>query len=190
MEMEHCKVSALAMTKTHIPDSGEMVLDESKVYTMVFSRRQDGSTREEVTLVLAPHAKAALRCYQAVSSRILTCEFLTKVGPFLVVLVYAPTDQSGTEDKDLFYSDLESVTTNANGLIIVMGDFNAAKSVEGVVGPHGLCKKTNDNGERLVSFTSSNDLTITDSLFPHKLIHQASWYPQNSRAQPSLKDYV
>ena len=107
-----------------------------------------------------------------------------------MVVVYAPTYQSGTEEKDRFYLDLESVTTNANGLIIVMGDFNAAisDSVEGVVGPHGLCKKTNDNGERLVFFTSSNDLTITDSLFPHKLIHQASWYPPNSRAQPSLKD--
>ena len=86
------------MTETHIPDSGEMVLDESKGYTMVFYGRQDGSTREGVGLALAPHAKAALRCYQAVSSRILTGEFLTKVGPLLVVVAYAPTDQSSTED--------------------------------------------------------------------------------------------
>ena len=104
--------------------------------------------------------------------------------------MYAPTDQSSTEDKDLFYSDLESVTTNVNGLVIVMGDFHAANSdsVEGVVGHHGLSRRTKDNGERLVSFASSNDLTI--SLFPHKRIHQASWYPPNPRAQPSLKDYV
>ena len=169
MEMECHKVSVLAGTKTHIPDSGEMVLDESKGYTMVFFTRQDGSTREGVRLTLAPHAKAALRCYQAVSSRILTGEFLTKVGPLLMVVVYAPTDQSSTEDKDLFYSDLESVTTNANGLVIVMGDFNAAISdcVEGMVGPHGLSRRTNDNGETLVSFASSNDLTITNSLFLH-----------------------
>ena len=73
-----------------------------------------------------------------------------------------------------------------------MGDFNAAisDSVEGMVGPHGLSRRTNDNGERLVSFTSSNDLTLTNSLFRHKRIHQASWYPPNLRAQPSLKDYV
>ena len=44
--------------------------------------------------------------------------------------------------------------------------------------------------ERLVSFASSNDLTITNSLFPHKRIHQASWYLPNLRAQPSLKDYI
>ena len=73
-----------------------------------------------------------------------------------------------------------------------MGDFNSviSDSVEGVVGPHGLSRGTNDNGERLVSFASSNDLTITNSLFPHKRIHQASWYPPNPRAQPSLKEYV
>ena len=71
VEMERHKVSVLAVTKTHIPDSGEMVLDKSKGYTMVFSGRQDGSTREGVGLALAPHAKAALRCYQAAPSRIL-----------------------------------------------------------------------------------------------------------------------
>ena len=111
---------------------------------MVFSRRQDGSTREGVGFSVAPHAKAALRCYQAVSSRILAGELLTKVGPLLVVVVYAPTEQSSTEDKDLYYSGQESVTTNANGLVIVMGDFNAAISdcVEGVIGHHGLSRGT------------------------------------------------
>ena len=69
------------------------------------------------------------RCYQAVSTRILTGEFLTRVGPLLVVVVYAPTDQSSTEDKDQFYSDLDGVMTNANGLTIVMGDFNTAITV-------------------------------------------------------------
>lgn len=95
---------------------------------MVFSGRQDGSAREGVGLALAPHAKAALRCYQAVSYRILTGEFLTRVGLLLVFVVYAPIDQSSTENKDQFYSDLDGVMTNANGLTIVMGDFNAAIS--------------------------------------------------------------
>lgn len=38
-----------------------------------------GNTREGVGLSLAPHAKAALKCWQAVSSRILTGEFLTGI---------------------------------------------------------------------------------------------------------------
>ena len=110
MDMEHHKVSVLAVTEAHIPDSGEMVLDESKGYTMVFSGRQDGSTREGVELALAPHAKAALKYYQAVFSRILTGEFLTKVGTLLVVVVYAPTDQSGTKDKNLYSTRIWKVS--------------------------------------------------------------------------------
>ena len=60
-----------------------------------------------------------------VAFRILTGMFLTKVGPLLVVVVYALTDQSSTEDKNLFYSDLKGVMTDASGLVIVIGDFNA-----------------------------------------------------------------
>ena len=84
----------------------------------MFPRRQDDRTREGVRLGLGTPCKSCPRCYQVVSSRILTGEFLTKVGLLLVVVVYAPTDHSSTEDKDLFYSDLESVTTNASGLVI------------------------------------------------------------------------
>ena len=68
MEMERHKVSVLAVTETHLPGSGEMALDESKRYRMVFSGRQDGNAREGVGLAFAPHTKAALRCYEAVSS--------------------------------------------------------------------------------------------------------------------------
>jgi len=67
-----------------MPDSGEMVT----MVTMVFSVRQDDSTREGVGLALAPRAKAALRYYQAISCRVLTGAFLTKVGPLLVVVMY------------------------------------------------------------------------------------------------------
>ena len=51
---------------------------------------------------------------------------------------------------------MDCVMTTANGLTIVMGDFNAAigESVQGVVGCHGLTKSTSDNGKRLMSFAS------------------------------------
>ena len=82
--------------------------------------------------------------------------------------------------------------TRANGLTIVMGNFNAAigESVQGVVGPQGLGRKTNDNRERLVSLATSNGMCITNTLFPHKRIHQTTWYAPNPSAEPSLKDYV
>ena len=147
---------------------------------------------EGVGLALAPQAWAALRHYQAVSPRILTAEFLSKVGPLFVVAVYAHTEHSSTEDKDHFYCELESVMTRAKGLTIVLGDFNAAvgETVQGVVRLHRLGRKTNDNVERLVSFATSNGMCIANTLFPHKSIHQTTWYPPNLYAEPILKDSV
>ena len=119
-------------------------------------------------------------------------ELLTVAGPISVVMSYAPTEQNSVEEKDQFYSDLDYAMGSANGLVMVMGDFNAAisESVQGVVGPHGLSRPTNDNGERLMSFASANGMCITNTLFPYKHINQATWYPPNSRASPSLKDYI
>ena len=170
-------MSMLGVTETHLTESGQMQLDEVKGYKFLPSGRQDGKAAEGVRLALALWAWAALRHYQAVSPQILTAEFLSKVGSLFVVVVNAPTDQSSTEDKDHFYCELESVMTRANGLTMVMGDFNAAigETVQGVVGSHELGRKTNDNGERLVSFATSNGMCITNTLFPHKRIHQTTW---------------
>ena len=51
-----------------------------------------------------------------------------------MIVAYAPTDQSSAENKDQFYSELDCVMNTANGLTMVMRDFNAAISgtVQGV----------------------------------------------------------
>ena len=190
--MNQYRLSIVAVTETHLTGAGEMVLDADTGHTMIFSGRKDANNAEGVGLALSPHAKAALRHYQAVSSRILKAEFLTQAGPLLMVIAYAPTDQSSVEDKDQFYLDLDCTMTTANGLTMVMGDFNAAigETVQGVVGCHGLARRTSDNGKRLVAFASMHGLCITNTLFPHKQIHQATWYPPDPRAKPSIKDYV
>ena len=192
MEMERYRLSMLAVTETHLAGEGEIVLDECRGYKMLFAGRKDGRAAEGVGLALTPHAWAALRHYQPVSPRMLVAEFLTQMGPLSVVVVYAPTNQSTVEDKEQFYSDLDGVVSRTSGLTMVMGDFNAAigKSVPGVVGNHLIGGQTSDNGERLVSFASVNGLCITNTFFPHKQIHQATWYPPDARARPSTKDFV
>ena len=78
---------------------------------------------------------------------------------------------------------------------MVMGDFNATlgETVQGVVGPHGLGRQTSYNRNRLVAFASANGLCIANTIslhHPHKQIHQATWYPPDPRAKPSLKDML
>ena len=87
----------------------------------------------------------------------LAAEFLTKIGPLLIVVAYAPTDQDSTEEKDRFYSDHDRVMSN--GLEMVMGDFHASVSerMKRVVGPHGLGRRSSDNG-----------MYISNTFFPHK----------------------
>ena len=86
-----------------------------------------------------------------------------------VIVVYAPTDHSSREDKDLFYRNLESALSRGNGLAIIMGEFNVtiSETVQGVVGSHGLGRKATNNVERLVSFASTNGLCIMNTLFSH-----------------------
>ena len=46
-EMEHFRLSFLAVTETHLSGEGEMVLDESRGHCMMFSGRKMGSQGKE-----------------------------------------------------------------------------------------------------------------------------------------------
>ena len=126
--------------------------------------------------------------HQSVSPRDMTAEFLTQVGPLMIVVVYGPIDRDSNEEKDKFYEDLNCVVSRGHGHVMVMGDFNASVSdkLHGVVGHYGLGSRASDNGERLVTFACANGLCVTNTLFPH----QATWYPPDPSRLPSLKDYI
>ena len=59
--MEHFILSFLAVTETHLSGEGEMVSDESRGHCMLFSGREDGSSREGVGLALSQHGRKAVR---------------------------------------------------------------------------------------------------------------------------------
>ena len=175
--MKRYKLSIVAVTETHLAGEGEMPLDEEGKYIILFSGRQDGQNMEGVGLALSSQARAAMRHHQSVSPRIMT-EFLTQVGPLMIVVVYAPIDRASNEEKDKFYEDLNCVVSRGHGHVMVMRDFDASVSdkFHVVVGPYGLESRASDNGERLVSLACANGLCVTNTIFPHKCIHQATWY--------------
>lgn len=64
-------------------------------------------------------------------------------------------------------------------LIIVMGDLNAQvgndnSNIENVMGVHGL-GTMNENGKILVEMCTQSYLVNRGTLFPHKIIHKATW---------------
>ena len=155
-EMKWYNLSIIPVTETPFAGEGEMPLDEEGRYVILFSGRQDGQNVEGVGIALSPQARAAMRHHQSVSPRIMTAEFLTQVGPLMIVVVYDPIDWDSNEEKDKFYEDLNCVVSRGHGHVMVMEDFNASVSdkLHGVVGPYGLGSRAIYNGERLVTVSS------------------------------------
>ena len=103
-EMEQYKLAVLAVTETHLPAEGKMVLDVSMGYRLIFTGRTDGN-KAGVGLAFFPCAWNALHCYEACIPRILT----PRVGPLAIIVVYAPTNQASEEVKEQFNADLDRV---------------------------------------------------------------------------------
>jgi hypothetical protein len=62
---------------------------------------------------------------------------------------------------------------------ILLGDFNAKVGREDIfkltIGKESSCKISNDNGVRLVNFTTSKNLRVKSRMFPHRKIHKYTW---------------
>ena len=100
-----------------------------------------------------------------------------------IIQVYAPTSDHEDQEVEEFYEKIESIIqkTPKKDLLIVQGDFNAKigkdayENWAGTVGRFGT-GETNDRGLRLLEFASSHRLTITNTLYPHKISRRTTWH--------------
>ena len=80
-------------------------------------------------------------------------------------------------------------------MVIILGDFNTHAgsdfvSHSSVIGPHGL-SECNEKGTSLLDFCVRNQLLITNTLFQHKPLHQATWYCSGDHSRPGhMMDFV
>jgi hypothetical protein len=62
---------------------------------------------------------------------------------------------------------------------ILLGDFNAKAGMEDIfkptIGNESLREISTDNGVRLVNFTTSKNLRVKGTIFPHSNIHKYTW---------------
>ncbi|ESN91263.1 hypothetical protein HELRODRAFT_182122 [Helobdella robusta] len=112
-----------------------------------------------------------LEGFSALLDRVLV--FLVKIHekPFnlAVIQVYAPTSESGEEDLDAFYSNLDGAlkTFKSQKVIFMMGDLNAKISTEKKhdgIGSHGIGERK-ERGEKLIEWCVTNDQVITNTWF-------------------------
>ena len=167
---------------------------------------------EGVAIVLDPtmaeNWKSSGGEWQAVSSRIVSARLKLgeKVGQRgrrepvhgTIVSVYAPTHRANQEEKDKFYTDLQSQIDGVaeEDILVVVGDFNARVGSSerhediwnDVRGYHGV-GRINEAGETLLSWCASNSLTVMNTMFEKKNIHKYTWQHPGSKQWHCI-DYI
>lgn len=146
-----------------------------------------------VGLLLSPTAKKALIQHKAISERLISARFRSKLRNITVLQCYAPTEPDDDETKNNFYELLETTMCSIPGgdIKILIGDFNAKvgnnnSNLKSVMGTHGLGTVRNDNGDRLVDLCARHHLFIGGTKFIHKNIHKYTWESPDGRTRNQI----
>ena len=172
-------IDLLGVTETHMPGSGEIVLDNGAV--LVYSGTS-GKKEHGVGLMISSKLRCAFISYTPFNDRILTARMHSKQVNITIIVAYAPPEYAETKLKDGFYNGLIAVHNDIpqNDVRILTGDFNARVSSDssrwqGTVGKQSLHDSANDNGQRFMDFCALHEYIIGGTLFEHKDIHKATW---------------
>lgn len=111
---------------------------------------------------------------------------------YVILSVYAPTDDARAHIKDAFFSALAThMTVNSNQFLVVAGDCNGKVGVNagnGVMGQFGD-PEINDNGERIIELCAQNSFSIWNTWFSHKEVHRYTW-TRPTLGQKSIADQI
>ena len=153
--------------------------------TVLYSGWDDELHREGVAIILKKGADRSLLEWKPINSRLIKARLKGRQNNLTLIQCYAPTNDSEDHLKDSFYLRLQAEIEHVpmQDLIIIMGDLNAKVGADNsgsdrVMGRHasGII---DENGERLVEFSTTNNLVIGGTLFPHREIHKIAWCSPN-----------
>jgi hypothetical protein len=96
----------------------------------------------------------------------------------VVLNLHAPTKDKCDDINDSFYEELEGVFDQFPKYYtkILLRDFKAKVGRENIlkatIGNESLHGTSNDNGVRVVSFATSENIAVKSTMFPHRKIHK------------------
>ena len=77
---------------------------------------------------------------------------------------------------------------------LLLGDFNAKVGRENIfkptIGQESLHQDSNDNGFRLVNFTTSKNLVVKSTMFLHRNIHKYTWTSPNGKTHNQIDHII
>jgi len=195
-ELSRYNTSIAGLCESRWPGSGECSAAD---HTFIWSGPTDGRGLYGVALVMPHHIRNSLVSWSPVSDRILTARFLHRDGKMTIIVAYAPTDVTDDPAKDAFFDKLHQVVQNAppHDITVILTDANVTVSyssrsdeTKSTIGTSFVDACTNDNGRRPLNLCGLNDLSMVDTWFLRKKIHQWTWYSPDGRTRKALDHII
>lgn len=185
------KIDVVAIQEVRWLDVGQIDVGEYVIYYSGSQSSHHFGSGFAVHRKLVPHVIE----FRPISDKLSLLMLDTKPINICIVNAHAPTEVSNQNKKNEFYDELTKIYEGIrkNSIKIVVGDMNAKCGRESqfipTIGRESLHEQCNDNGLRLVSFATSTGMTISNTTFPHKNIHKATWKSPDDRTRNQI-DHV
>ena len=180
-DLQTYKIDAIALQETHFPSSEH--LQNVKGYTGFFSN--DENNRYHGIGILVKDCYNPI--FTKISGRVSAASFkINDKKDIIFICGYATHEalsNSKPEERNLFYSHIEKALAlkKSTTIPILALDANAQIAYNNQESPHGILgkftkgTKTNNNGQKLLHIAAENELTITNTMFQHKMSRQTTW---------------
>ena len=186
-ELRQLGVEVVALSEVRRPGSG--MISEGG-YTYHWSGRSDGKHLQGVAIAISSRLQPSVVEVAPVDERIMVMRLKHSFGFVSLIAVYAPTDVSKPEAKEMFYAKLASVVDSCpqRDIRLVLGDFNAVSGCDRAgyemsVGPHGSgVDAGSENSHLFRDFARSQRLRIAGSWHQRPDLHRWTWYSDAGNA--------